>query len=87
MLTSVPEFVKRTISTEGTASITIFARMFSFTDGAPKDVPFSRVACHGEGGQANADAYNAGDRGVMPRQQSTSHVAFPSGPNRNKTIF
>lgn len=47
-LTSVPEFVKRTISTEGTASITIFARTFSFTEGAPKEVPFSRVACRSE---------------------------------------
>lgn len=43
--TSVPELVNRTISTEGTAAITIFARMFSWTDGAPKDVPFSKVAC------------------------------------------
>lgn len=42
--TSVPELVNRTISTEGTAAMTILARMFSLTDGAPKDVPFSKVA-------------------------------------------
>jgi hypothetical protein len=43
MQASVPEFVKRTISTDGTASHTILARTFSFSDGAPKDVPFSRA--------------------------------------------
>ncbi len=34
-----PELVKRTISTLGTASITIFAKTFSSTPGAPKLVP------------------------------------------------
>ena len=43
MHASVPEFVKRTISTEGTASQTILAKMFSFSEGAPKDVPFSNA--------------------------------------------
>ena len=39
MHASVPELVKRTISTDGTASITIFARTFSRGPGAPKLVP------------------------------------------------
>ena len=43
--TSVPELVNRTISTEGTASMTILARVFSWREGAPKEVPFSRVSC------------------------------------------
>ena len=42
MQASVPLFVKRTISTEGTASMTIFASTFSFADGAPKDGPYYR---------------------------------------------
>ena len=41
MQASVPELVKRTISTDGTASMTIFASTFSLYDGAPKLVPFS----------------------------------------------
>lgn len=42
--TSVPELVKRTMSTDGTASTTILARVFSCREGAPKDVPFSSVS-------------------------------------------
>lgn len=37
--------MKRTISTDGTASMTILARVFSWSEGAPNDVPFSKVAC------------------------------------------
>ena len=44
MQASVPELVKRTISTEGTASITIFASSFSSAHGAPNDVPVSIVS-------------------------------------------
>ena len=36
---SVPLFTKRTISMEGTRSMTIFARTFSSSHGAPYDVP------------------------------------------------
>ena len=43
---SVPELTKRTISTLGTASITISASVFSRTQGAPKLVPFSRALCN-----------------------------------------
>lgn len=39
-----PELVKRTISTEGTASITILASTFSYTEGAPKLVPVHHTA-------------------------------------------
>ena len=45
MQASVPEFTKRTISTDGTASITISASTFSSSQGAPKLVPLSRAAC------------------------------------------
>ena len=45
MQASVPLFTKRTISTEGTASITISARVFSRAQGAPKLVPLSRASC------------------------------------------
>ena len=44
MHASVPELVKRTISTDGTASITILASSFSSAQGAPKDVPLSIVS-------------------------------------------
>jgi len=43
MHASVPELVKRTISTEGTASMTILASSFSRAHGAPNEVPFSSV--------------------------------------------
>ena len=36
---SVPLFTKRTISTHGTRSITIFANTFSSSHGAPNEVP------------------------------------------------
>ena len=36
---SVPELVKRTISTDGTASITFLASTFSRAEGAPNEVP------------------------------------------------
>ena len=45
MQASVPLFTKRTISTEGTASITMAARVFSSSQGAPKLVPRSRASC------------------------------------------
>ena len=38
-----PELVKRTISTEGTASMTILARSFSRGQGAPKEVPIDLI--------------------------------------------
>ena len=41
MVASVPELTKRTISTEGTISMTISANSTSRRVGAPKDVPFS----------------------------------------------
>ena len=41
MHASVPELQKRTISAQGTASITIFASSFSRAHGAPKDVPLA----------------------------------------------
>ena len=41
MQASVPELVKRTISTDGTASITALASTFSSADGAPNEVPLS----------------------------------------------
>ena len=44
MHASVPELVKRTISTEGTASMTILASWFSSAHGAPNDVPLSSVS-------------------------------------------
>jgi hypothetical protein len=39
MQASVPELVKRTISTEGTAAMTALASSFSRGQGAPKEVP------------------------------------------------
>lgn len=39
----MPLLVKRTISTEGTAAMTIFASSFSSAQGAPKEVPFLRL--------------------------------------------
>lgn len=53
-LASVPELVNRTISTEGTASMTILARVFSWREGAPKEVPFSRVSCTIQAARAHA---------------------------------
>ena len=44
MHASVPELVKRTISTAGTASMTILASSFSRAHGAPNDVPFCMVS-------------------------------------------
>jgi hypothetical protein len=38
---SVPELQNLTISTDGTLSMTIFAKVFSNSHGAPKEVPFS----------------------------------------------
>lgn len=66
-LTSVPELVNLTISTEGTASMTFLARVFSCSDGAPKEVPFSSVSCahqeqHQKSGQGNAGAEAVGAR-------------------------
>ena len=43
---SVPLFTNLTISTDGTASITISASLFSNTQGAPKLVPFSIASCN-----------------------------------------
>jgi hypothetical protein len=45
MQASVPLFTKRTISTDGTASITISASWFSRAQGAPKLVPLSSASC------------------------------------------
>ena len=44
MHASVPELVKRTMSTDGTASMTILASSFSSWHGAPNDVPFCIVS-------------------------------------------
>ena len=40
----MPELQKRTISTEGTRSITICPSTFSSSQGAPKEVPLSICA-------------------------------------------
>jgi|TARA_B100001996_G_scaffold197057_2_gene150933 hypothetical protein len=37
---SVPELQNLTISTDGTLSMTIFAKVFSNSHGAPNEVPF-----------------------------------------------
>ena len=41
---SVPLFTKRTISMQGTLSITILASTFSSSQGAPYEVPYTCVA-------------------------------------------
>ncbi len=46
MQASVPLLTNLTISTDGTASITISASLFSKTHGAPKLVPFSIASCN-----------------------------------------
>jgi hypothetical protein len=44
MHASVPELVKRTISTDGTASMTTLASSFSSGPGAPNEVPLAIVS-------------------------------------------